>query len=79
MLLQNICQETAALLQDASVVLLGAAACCLYFQMKTLLKMVEASMSDLLPGVPYDPPKSDIEVTKAPPVCPNQKQRVVSG
>ena len=31
----------------------------LYFQMKTILKMVEASSKEFLPEVPYDLPKLD--------------------
>ena len=36
--------------------LLGAAACYLYFQTKTLLKVAEVSINDLLLEVSYDPP-----------------------
>ena len=44
------------------VALLGAAACYLYF--RTLLKMAEVSINDLLLRVPYDPPKSDMKQQK---------------
>ena len=52
------------LLQCTSVVLLGVATCYLYFQAKTLLKMVEVSINDLVLGVPYDPPKTDTKLQK---------------
>ena len=44
--------------------LLGAAACYLYFQMKTLLKKAEASIDDLHLEVSYVPPKSDVKCQK---------------
>ena len=46
------------------VTLLGATTCYLHFQTKTLLKMAEASINDLLLGVHYDPPKSDVKRQK---------------
>ena len=41
------------------VALLGAATCYPYYLMKTLLKIADESLTDLLPEVPYDSPKSD--------------------
>ena len=49
------------LLQCTSVALLGDTVCYLYFEMKTLLKMAEMSINDLLPEVCYGPLKSDLK------------------
>ena len=44
-------------LQCATVKILGATTHYIY----SLLKMADASINDLLPEVPYDPPKSDVK------------------
>ena len=46
------------------VALLVATACYLYFQKETLLKMAETSTNDLLPGVTYGTPQSDLKRQK---------------
>ena len=48
------------ILQCTTTIILGATAYYLYF----LIKMVEASINELLPEVPYDPPKSDVKWQK---------------
>ena len=47
------------LLQCTTVIILGATVYCLY----PFLKMIE-SINELLPEVPYDPPKSDVKGQK---------------
>ena len=48
------------ILQCTTAIMLGATAYYLY----SFIKMVEASINDLLMEVPYDPPKSDVKQQK---------------
>ena len=48
------------ILQCIMVIILGATAYYLY----SLIKMVEASINELLPEVPYEPPKSEVKRQK---------------
>ena len=60
-LISKIIEYLSFILLCTLVALLGATTCYLYFKMKTLLKMAETSINDLLPEVSYDPPKSDMK------------------
>ena len=60
MLISKMIEYLRFLLLCTLVALLGAAACYLY----SLLKMAKASIDDLLPDLPYDPPKSDVKREK---------------
>ena len=64
MLVSKMIEYSSFLLQCTSVSSFGVTTCYLYFQMKTLLKMAEASINNLLPGVPYNPPKSEMKRQK---------------
>ena len=64
MLISKMIEYLSFLLQCTSVTLLEATACYMHFQMKTLLKMAERSINDLLPEVSYSTPKSDAKQQK---------------
>ena len=60
MLISKMIEYLSFILLCMLVVLLGTTACYLY----SLLKMAEESLNNLLPEVPYDPPKSDVKRQK---------------
>ena len=64
MLISKMILYLSFVLLGTLVDLLVVTTCYLYFQMKTLLKMAEASINDLLPGVPCKILQSDVKRQK---------------